>query len=564
MTDNVEIVGKMADWNFADVWETVAATIPDEIAQVHGERSYTWQETDRRATGIAALLQGRLQHQDKVAIYLYNVPEYMETAFACMKASLVPVNTNYRYGAEELAYLWDDADIRAVVFDRAFLPVVAAVRRRCPDIDLWIQVDDGMSLCPEWAVPYEEAAALPAPPVARSAPAGDGSARSGDGSARSGDGSARSGDDLILIYTGGTTGRPKGVMWRQHDLYRVSDTSHDPATRDLQAVRARVTGARRRPIGLSAAPLMHGTGFVFAGTIFSRGGTLVHAEGHRFDAAALLDIVSEKRVSALCIVGEAFARPIADALDAEPDRWDLSDLGAISSAGMVWRAETKQRILRHAPDAILVDLLNSSEASGIGRSITSSERNGRTGEFRLGANSVVVGPDGRLVGPGSGVEGRLAVRGHLPLGYYKDPEKTAQAFQEIDGVRYSFPGDMATVDADGSIRLLGRGSGVINTGGEKVFPEEVEEVLRCDDAVVDVIIVGIPDERMGEVVAGVVELSGAGGDDVAGVIERARERLAGYKLPKVLVAVDAVDRAPSGKADYVAVKRRIQHELEAS
>ncbi len=533
----------MTGWNVADVWEKVAATIPEAIAQIQGPRRVSWGETDRRAGGLAAtLVEGGLTFQHKVGIYLYNSPEYMETAFACMKAALVPVNTNYRYGADELEYLWDNADISAVVFAGTFTGVVDRLRSRCRRIRLWIHVDDGTAACPEWAVGYEQAVGQ---------------------TPLTGAGPGRSGDDLILIYTGGTTGRPKGVMWRQHDLYRVSDTAHDPEEMDLDRVATRIAELDRRPVGLAAAPLMHGTGFVFAGTIFSRGGTLVHQETARFEAAALLDTLVKEHVTALCIVGEAFGRPIVEALDAEPDRWDLSALEAVSSAGMVWRASSKQRLLRHAPGAVLIDFLNSSEASGIGRSVTSARRDAATGTFRPGAHTLVIGPDGEEVRPGSGVEGQLAVGGHLPLGYYKDPAKTAQVFPEINGVRYSFPGDHATVAADGTITLLGRGSGVVNTGGEKVYPEEVEEVLRQDESVRDVIVVGIPDDRMGEVVAGVVELAPGADGDVGALARRARTRLASYKVPRHLIVVDSVGRTPSGKADYLTVKRRIQDALEA-
>lgn len=533
----------MLKWNFADVWETVAECIPDARAQSHGDRVLSWRETEARASGVGATLRGVLDHQSKVAIYLYNCPEYMETAFGCLKGSLVPVNTNYRYGVEELRYIWNDADAQAVVFHGAFTPIADQVRSGEHDIRLWIHVDDGTVPCPDWAVSYEDATLQ----------------RSSHHYV-----SQRSGDDMILIYTGGTTGRPKGVMWRQHDLYRVSDTAHDPAEMDLGVVCDRILRKPSRPVGVSAAPLMHGTGYVFSGTILSRGGELVVLDNRRFDPIELLDTVSTRRATALCIVGEAFGRPIVEALDAEPDRWDLSTLEAVSSAGMVWRAESKQRLLRHVPNAILVDLLNSSEASGIGRSITSASGAAGTGEFKLGRHTTVVGPDGEIVKPGSGVQGRLAVSGHLPLGYYKDPEKTAQTFQQIDGVRYSFPGDIATVEPDGTIRLLGRSSGVINTGGEKVFPEEVEDVLRDDPFVVDVIVVGIPDERMGEVVAGIVQLVDGQDPDISAILTRAKDRLARYKIPRLLIPVESVFRAPSGKADYMAVRRRIQEDLERS
>ena len=486
----------MAEWNFADVWEMVADTIPDRAAQVHAGHTTPWSELDRRADGVAAgLLGAGLDRQDAVALALFNGPAYMESAFGVLKAGLVPVNTNYRYGPDELAYLWNDADARAVVFHGELTGTVARARAGVPTVRSWVHVDDGTEPCPGWAVPYEELATSATERV--HAPG------------------ARSGDDRILIYTGGTTGTPKGVVWRQHDLYRVSDVAHDPDTCDLDHVRARIVGGPG-PVGLPAAPLMHGTGFVFGTTLFSRGGTVVTATSRRLDVPELLDLITEHGVSALCIVGDAFCRPIVDALDAQPDRWDVASLTAVSSSGMAWSAETKQRLLARAPDALLVDLLSSSEASGMGRSVTSARRSGavdrsgaaaRSGaadRFWPGRDTVVIDDDDVPVVPGSGRVGRVAVRGILPLGYHNDPEKTAATFPVIGGERCSVPGDYAVVEADGSVTLLGRGSTSINTGGEKVFGEEVEEALKAHPEVEDAVVVGLPDERFGQTVAALV------------------------------------------------------------
>lgn len=525
----------MTLWNFADVWHAVASALPDELAQIQGDRQFTWAETARRVQGLATTLShAGLEHQDKVACYLFNAPEYLETAWAAFAAALVPVNTNYRYGPAELCYLWDDADVRAVVFHGVLTEQVDAVRSMGLDVRSWIHVDDGTVPCPNWAVPYERAV-----------------------SAEPGLLPPHSGEDLLLIYTGGTTGRPKGVMWRQHEMYRVSDTAHDPPEADLAHVQERVRAATTRPIGLSAAPLMHGTGFVFATTILSRGGTLISQQERSFDAKHLLDLVSAHRISALCLVGEAFARPLVDALDADPARWDVTCLEAVSSAGMAWQEQTKQRLLRHAPDAVLIDLLNSSEASGMACSVTSKRRTGPSGTFRLGSNAVVLDDDDRPIDAGRSGVGRLAVRGLLPLGYYKDPDRTRRTFPVVDGVRYSLPGDLVSIDPEGTITLLGRGSTVINTGGEKVHPEEVEDALREHPRVRDVIVVGLPDERMGESVACLIDLSDV---PVTEVLDAARTRVAAYKLPRHVVC-GPVLRQPNGKPDYEAVRRRILDEL---
>lgn len=453
-----------------------------------------------------------------------------------MKVSLVPVNTNYRYRHDELLYLWSNADVAAVVFHGAFTESVDRLRPLCPAVRAWLHVDDGTGPCPEWALAYEEAAS--SHPDRVSAPW------------------SRSGDDLILIYTGGTTGLPKGVMWRQHDLYLASNTTDDPIDADFDHVRSRIERAAVAPVGLPAAPLMHGTGYVFASTILNRGGTIATAPNHQFDAERLLDQIDADRVTDLCIVGDAFCRPIVERLEREPDRWDLSSLKVVSSSGMMWSAEVKQRLLAHAPGVLLIDFLNSSEASGLGRSLTSSRRSEKGARFRLGENAFVLGEDGAPVTPGSGEVGRIAVRGRIPLGYYKDPEKTAATFPVIDGVRCAVPGDYATVDGDGGITLLGRGSVSINTGGEKVFPEEVEEVIKTFPDVQDAVVVGVPDERFGQVVAAAVEPAAGKAIDASALIEHVRQRLARHKAPRHVMPVCSIGRGPNGKADYPEVRRR--------
>ncbi|HTQ01656.1 MAG TPA: AMP-binding protein [Casimicrobiaceae bacterium] len=528
------------EWNFADVWETVAETVAGATAQVHGDRRCDWRAFDRRADGIAArLLDAGLARHDKVALYLYNTPEYLETAFAVMKAALVPVNTNYRYRHDELHYLWDNADAAAVVFDGEFVESVDALRAQCAKVRLWLHVGRGRTSCPPWAASYEDAAVA-----------------SGRGLPPWG----RSGDDPIFIYTGGTTGRPKGVMWRQHDLYMASNVTSDPPVADATHVRERVRTSTKLPVGLPAAPLMHGTGFVFAATVLNRGGTVVTLPEQKFDAVQLLDAIVEHGVTDLCIVGDAFCRPIVDALDAVPGRYDLSNLKVVSSSGMMWSKEVKARLLAHAPQVMMIDFLNSSEASGMGRSITSKRTAAGGARFELGRNAFVIDDEGKPIAPGSGKVGRVAVRGIVPLGYYKDPEKTAATFPVIEGVRCAVPGDYATVEADGTITLLGRGSVSINTGGEKVFPEEVEEAIKTCPDVQDAVVVGIPDPRLGQVVAALVAGAAV---DVDAVKAHVRERLAGYKVPRHVLVADSVERMPTGKADYNAVRARITEWLAA-
>lgn len=555
-----------ATWNFADVWESVARTIPDRIAQSHGDRQITWGRFNTIADRLAAALgRSGLPRQAKVALYQHNGPEYLQSAFACFKAGLVPVNTNYRYQADELLYLWHNADAEAVIFDAAFTGTIDAIRDRCPGVRCWIRIDAPGTVCPDWASRFEALTAdrhePPAPSMSDEDPPSRAESRHGSLPRPS----TRSGEDLLIIYTGGTTGRPRGVMWRQHDLYVAANAAGDPEQADLNHVVTRISaavGKGRTPVGLPAAPLMHGTAFVFAATILNRGGTVVTLPGGRFDAAATLDAIESSAVTDLCIVGDAFCRPLVDQLEASPQRWNIRRLRVVSSSGMVWSESNKRRLLAHAPDAMLLDFLNSSEASGMGRTVATRERIDPGTQFRLGENAFVIDEHNRPLAPGCGIPGRVAVRAHVPLGYYGDPVKSAQTFPVIEGVRCAVPGDYALALADGTIQLLGRGSACINTGGEKVFPEEVEECIRQLEQVADVAVVGIPDAQYGERVAAVVQVSaGTAPIDPDALIAHVRNKLARHKAPRVVMFTDSVGRGPNGKADYRALKARVSRWL---
>ena len=519
-------------WNIADALETIADAIPDALAQQQGDRAISWAEFDRRADGVAqAFLGAGLVEQDKVAQYLFNCPEYIESLFGAFKCGMATVNTNYRYAADELVYLWDNADVVAVVFHGSFVPDIEAIRDRVTRVRLWLWVDDDTCPCPDWAMPYEVAATTPTPRVR--GPWG------------------RSGDHLLLLYTGGTTGMPKGVMWRQDDLFGALDSANKLAIGpepDLAALAARTTKAG--PRNMPGAPLMHGTGLFNALSNLLVGGSITLAIGHKFDPAELLDTIQEHSVTSMSIVGDAFAKPILAALDAEPDRWDISTLRVIVSSGVMWSKETKEGLLRHNDRLIMVDSLGSSEAVGMATNTTTSESSGETAKFKLGPTTRVVTDDGRDVAPGSGELGRVALPGRTPIGYYKDEAKSAQTFVVIDGQRYSIPGDYATVEADGSVTLLGRGSQCINTGGEKVYPEEVEECLKLHPTVADAAVVGVPDEKWGEAITALVEPHA--GDEIDGpaLIAHVKAHLAAYKAPKRIVVVGTVGRAANGKLDY--------------
>ncbi len=535
----------MSGWNYAEIWEVIADQIPDAPAQIQGDRRLTWRQFDERANGIAhTLLEAGAQEQDKVAQYLYNCPEYLESMYGAWKAGLCPVNTNYRYTDDELVYLWDNADAVAVVFHGTFTEHVERVRDRVPRVRTWLWVDDGSGPCPDWAVPYEEAAA--SHPGRVQGPWG------------------RDGDHLYMLYTGGTTGMPKGVMWRQDDHIRnviALGTNprygEDPV--DYTVVRELVTGPGI--VSVPACPLMHGTGCMTQLIALSGGGCVVTLESRHLDIEELFDTIERHRANTTAIVGDAFAKPMLRALDANPDRWDLSSLFVFTSSGVMFSEASKQGLIRHLPHALIVDAFSSSEAVGMGQSVSSAGVDSGTAKFKLGTNTKVFTEDHREVQPGSGEIGKVAVGGHQPIGYYKDPEKTAATFITVDGQRYSVPGDFATVEADGSITLLGRGSVCINTGGEKVFPEEVEEVLKTHDSVHDAVAVGVPDDKFGEAITAVVELAPGADLDEAALITHVKGHLAAYKAPKRVVPVDTIGRAPNGKVDYKRLKAYAKAEL---
>jgi len=534
------------EWNFADLFEAVAAAVPDRPAHIQGNRVVPWSELDRRAEALADdLLSAGLGHQSKVACYLHNGNEYLEVVYAACKAAMVPFNTNYRYGPDEVTYLFDNADAEAVVFHASFTSVVEAVRERLPKVRRWYVVADESGPGPAWATPFGDVVSSDGP---RAAPAWQ-----------------RSADDLLLLYTGGTTGMPKGVMWRQDDLFNALGAGANTSLGIAAATSVEEIAMRSqtgpRTTMLVACPLMHGAGQFSAMNAMARGGTVVTLTARHFDPEELLDAVQAHRVTQLIIVGQAFAGPILETLDAAPERWDLSSLVQIVSSGVMWSMTNKEGLLRHAPQAMLFDALGSSEALSLGRSVSTAGSRQKTATFVLGPNAAVFAEDGGRVTPGSGEPGLLAVGGFTPLGYYKDPVKSEATFRTFEGRRWSVPGDWATVDADGTINLLGRGSMCINTGGEKVFPEEVEEALKTHPAVRDAAAVGIPDERFGEVVCALIEPAPGCQPTAPRLIEHVRMHLAAYKAPRHVILVETIGRAPNGKLDYNSLRRTAAEQL---
>ena len=524
------------DLNLATAWEAVADTGGDLPALAFDGRRTSWERFEDRAARLAGFLTDHgLGPDAKVALYCYNGPEYSEAQFGAFKARAVPANVNYRYLGKELAYVLDNADAQAVFFDHTLAERVDEVRDACPMLRVAVQV--GGEEIPDWAVSYEEALAAGRMPTVE-----------------------RSGDDLWFLYTGGTTGSPKAVMWSHRGLFGgMAETFRSlgeevPTTAaEAGRISARVVAEGREIRQLCAAPLMHGTSGLTALATHSHGGMVATMVSRTFDPEELWGLVEAERITMVAIVGDAFARPMLESLDDAAARgrsWDLSSLRLVLSSGVMFSAPLKQRLLDHHRCTI-VDTLGSSEGTGMGRQVTSRSRNDRgTARFVLGGHTRVFTEDGQEVRPGSGERGRLALGHPLPEGYFKDPAKTEATFPTIGGRRWSIPGDWATVEADGSIVLLGRGSECINTGGEKVYPEEVEEALKVHPAVADCNVVGVDDERWGQAVTAVVQLRESAAVDGEALRSDVRDRLAGYKVPKRFVFVERIQRLPNGKSDY--------------
>ena len=522
--------------NLASAWEAIADEVGDSTAVSVAGRHYSWTDFDDRAARLAGtMLEHGLGPDSKVALYLYNGNEYPEAQYAAFKVRGIPANVNYRYTGDELAYILENSDAEAIFFDHTLADRLEAVRDRCPMLRLAVQVGGGE--VPDWALGYEEA--VSADPMPRI---------------------DRSGSDLWFLYTGGTTGMPKAVMWDHTNLLGSMEATFRPfrlpvpSTPAEAAATARsVADAGKEIRQLCAAPLMHGTSGIPGLATLSHGGMLSTLSSRAFDADELWRIVELDRITMVTMVGDAFGRPMVESLDrasAEGRMPDLSSLRLLLSSGVMFSAATKEAMLDHH-GCTIVDSLGSSEGTGMASQVMSRRRRDTaTARFRLGEHTRVLTDEGIDVQPGSGERGQIALGWPLPLGYFKDPAKTEEAFPMVAGRRWSIPGDWATVEADGTITLLGRGSACINTGGEKVFPEEVEEALKELDAVVDCNVVGLDDDRWGQAVTAVVELTAPGAADADELRAGVRERLAGYKVPKRIVLVERVERSPNGKTDY--------------
>ena len=532
----------MSGWNYAELFRGIAQAGPARPAQIFAGRTWTWGEFHDRANSIAAdMVEAGLSHHAKVSMYLYNCPQYLEGVQASWLGGFVPINTNYRYGPEEIHYLFDNADAEAVIFHAVFVEMIEKVRARLPLVKRWYMVpDESGTPLPSWAVDYEVIASTPVAPVEPTGP--------------------YTGDDMLFLYTGGTTGMPKGVMWRHEDLITVlgrggNAITQTPAGESVEELVERVRNGQKSQVTLVACPLMHGTGQFSAFITMAMGGCIVTMPNRHFDPVLLWDEVERHRVNNIVIVGLAFAGPLLEALDAHPGRWDLSSVTQMGSSGVMWSQENKNALLDHIPQMFITDSFGSSEAVGMGMSVAAKGAAPKTAQFAIGPNCAVFTEEGERVAPGSGERGLVAVGGAIPLGYYKDEAKTAATFRIFEGRRWTVPGDWAEVNEDGTLHLLGRGSVCINTGGEKVFPEEVEEALKTHYSVRDAVAVGIPNDRFGETICAVVEAETGSSPELAVLADHVKSRLAAYKAPRHLVVVPTIGRAPNGKVDYKRLKQ---------
>ena len=524
--------------NLAAAHEAIAAVIPERECLVWRDRRLTWADVTDRSRRLAAVLQaaglggphdrrdarGWESRQDHVALYLHNGNEYLESMLGAAKARAAAVNVNYRYVADELRYVLADSGARAIVYHGAFASTLAEVRAGLPQLDLLLQVDDGTeaALLPG-ARRYEEALRAASPRV----PTG------------------LSPDDLYILYTGGTTGMPKGVLWRQAD-FLAACLGVASTTDELVAA---APGSSLRV--LAAPPFMHGAAHWNVLSAWLAGGTVVIQDRpEHLDAHDILGVVAREQVTSLLIVGDAFARPLVDEL--RHGRHDVGSLRFLLTGGAVLSARVKEELLELLPAVRIVDVLGSSETGRQGVHSSDARRGASTGRFERSPTSCVLSEDRqRILEPGDPELGWLAQTGRVPLGYLGDADKTAATFPVVGGVRYAVAGDRARVLADGSLELHGRDSVTINTGGEKVFAEEVEQVLKHHPAVFDAIVVGRPSERWGQEVVAVLQgregIPRPGADELRAT---AAEHLARFKVPKHFVWVARVERSPSGKPDY--------------
>jgi len=524
--------------DFASVWEMISDIIPDNDALICGDEVVTWKDYDNKSSKIAtALSNAGLKANSKAGLYLNNSNEYLIAQNAIFKIGGVPINVNYRYVAEELIYLLDNSDSEAVFYHACYSDRIKEIANSLPNIKAWIEISDGTESHFSDALNYDQLLDSSSP-MERI---------------------YRDPETIYMLYTGGTTGMPKGVMYKQGEflvvLFSTLKAMGYDVPEDINNLEEQIHSFKKDNTfirSLIGCPLMHGTGMWLGAFLpLLLGGTAITSRNLGFDADQMWTQAEDTQTSNIVIVGDAFAKPMLDALNNASNQgkpYDLSSVKVIISSGVMWSEEVKNGLLEHH-DMQLIDTMGSTEG-GMGSSVSTRDNPPKTAKFSLNPGVIVIADDGEVLKPGTEKIGLIGTSGLVPVGYYKDEKKSAETFKEIDGIRYSFPGDYAKLEEDGTITLLGRGSNCINSAGEKIYPEEVEEAIKRNNEVFDCLVVGVDDSKFGQKVVAVVSLESNKEIDEDNLVSSTRQFIAGYKLPKKVIFVDEVQRAPNGKANY--------------
>ena len=529
--------------DFASVWEMISDIIPDNQALICEDEVILWKDYDLQSSKIAtALSNAGLSANSKAGLYLNNSNEYLIGQNAIFKIGGVPINVNYRYVAEELIYLLDNSDSEAVFYHACYSSRIKEIADSLPNIKVWIEVADGSESHYKDALKFEELLES-CDPMERI---------------------HRDPNTIYMLYTGGTTGMPKGVMYKQGEflvyLFRTLKAMGYDVPEDINDLEQQIYDFKEENSfikSLVGCPLMHGTGMWLGAFLpLLLGGTAITSKNLGFDADQIWKQVEDTQTTNIVIVGDAFARPMLDALDRAVESgkpYDLSSVNVIISSGVMWSEEVKNGLLKHH-NMMLMDTMGSTEG-GMGSSVSNRDNPPKTAKFSLNPGVIILADDGEILEPGSDKIGMIGTSGLVPVGYYKDKAKSDKTFKEVNGVRYSFPGDYAKLEKDGSITLLGRGSNCINSAGEKIYPEEVEEAIKRNKEVFDCLVVGVDDQKFGQKVIAVVSMESDTHITQDSLVDSTRAFLAGYKLPKKIIFVDEVKRAPNGKANYKWAKQ---------
>ena len=532
--------------HFAKIWESNSSLVPNEPALFNNNKTIDWRSFDELSSKLACyLIEMGLGEDSKVGIYMQNCNEYMIAQFAAFKIGAVPINVNYRYKKDELIYLFDNSDAEAIIFQSNFHQQILLIQNDLPKVKAFVETSQN-DFSKESTFDSLENIMQTFSPL---------------------DHQDRSEDEIYMIYTGGTTGMPKGVMYKQGgfviSMLKTLKTMGFSVPKEIDGLPDEIMKLKEinaLPKSLVACPLMHGTGMWLGAFLpLLTGGSVITVPNSSFDPDEIWKVVEQQKVTSLVIVGDAFAKPLLESLKDSKNRnemYDISSLLLIISSGVMWSHEVKQELLEYQ-DMILIDAMGSSEG-GMGSSITSRNMQSSTAQFKLNPGVIILDEDNNLVTPGSKTIGKIGTSGLVPEGYYKDPIKSAETFREFEGVRYSFPGDFAQYNPDGTIKLLGRGSNCINTAGEKVYPEEVEEAIKKHPNVVDCLVIGVTDKKFGERVAAVASLTKDSFLEEAELIDFVKKIISSYKVPKTIIFRNKIERAPNGKANYDWAKAEIK------